>query len=120
MPLTPQQACLKVANVRGLVSVLQAIKASSSNQVPQQCTACSSMSLCAPLTVTGCLVQLCIVTLHTDGLSVCWEDESKSLQAKVFLRKEVLQNSAVVPMWGCHLRCCTPLTVSLCTALRGV
>ncbi len=45
MPLTPQQACLKVANVRGLVSVLQAIKASSSNQVPQQPTACSSIEL---------------------------------------------------------------------------
>ena len=35
-------------------------------------------------------MQLCIVSLHTDGLSFRWEDESKSLQASVFLRKEVL------------------------------
>ncbi|KAK9820866.1 hypothetical protein WJX81_006622 [Elliptochloris bilobata] len=47
-----------------MVSVLQAIKASNTH-------------------------QLCTVILHADGLSVRWEDESKSLQASVFLRKEL-------------------------------
>ncbi|KAK9824366.1 hypothetical protein WJX72_009731 [[Myrmecia] bisecta] len=55
-----EQACLKVSNVRALVTVLQAIKAS----IKQNCRLC----------------------MAADGVTVRWEDDSKSLQSSVFMR----------------------------------
>lgn len=70
-------------------------------------------------------MQLCIVILVTDGLSVRWEDESKSLQASVFLRKEVLQigqdaASVHVSAKKPHALLLVTLTACLCAALCGV
>ncbi len=44
--------------------------------------------------------QACSVVLEQSGLSFQWEDESKTLQAAVYLRAEVLVSQMVLARFG--------------------
>ncbi|EIE20452.1 hypothetical protein COCSUDRAFT_67371 [Coccomyxa subellipsoidea C-169] len=62
-----QQACLKMANVKGLVAILQGIKSSHK-------------------------AQLCTMSINSDGIAIRWEDASKSLQSSVWLSSELFSH----------------------------
>ncbi|KAI8464584.1 MAG: hypothetical protein J3K34DRAFT_526071 [Monoraphidium minutum] len=61
--MQPQPLRLTLDNVRGLTAVLQAIKPSAK--------------------------QVCSVLVDADGLSIQWEDDSKTLQSSIYLRSEL-------------------------------
>ena len=91
------QCCLRAANVKGLVEAIHAVKSPNKSQV------CLSgvwhMSLymmlsCTHLT-TLTAVQLCMLSVNRDGLSLRWEDSSKSLQSSVWLHSEASKAKSV-------------------------
>lgn len=91
-PVASAQAFAKVHNVKALVQMLQAIK-STAKQVNHFCTHGTLQSfhnqvgsVCTP---TRNALQHCTVLMGTEGLSVRWEIDSKTLQSSIFLRPEV-------------------------------
>ena len=89
------QAYAKVSNVRALVQMLQAIK-STAKQVVRTVHWCPLRALrplleLAPYAHSG--LQHCTVLMGSDGLSVRWEIDSKTLQSSIFLRQEVSASS---------------------------
>ena len=62
------------------------------------------------LELVACALQMCIVVIKDDGVSVRWEDKSKSLQSSVWLNSEVCTYVARLP--SLH-SLCSPLAYSL-------
>lgn len=89
----PEQCCLRMANVKGLVEAIQAVKSPNKHQVIAsdpfpgllRCYSGAHRSfLKASLSM-----QLCLLSINRDGLSLRWEDTSKGMQSSVWLHSEV-------------------------------
>ena len=89
-------ALLRLADIKGSLQMLQAVK-SPAKQVSNlsKNTGCESDStyidlvLCLGPTLSTCLLQQATVIIEQSGLSIRWEDASKTLQSSIFLRTSV-------------------------------
>ena len=99
---TPEQAVLKNSNLKGFLTVLQAIKPSSSKQVCNTSVIAAVSSCLGRLTALLLTLQVCTLILGTEGLWVKWEDDSKSLQSSLFLGPQVCAMPCVHPAWPPH------------------
>ena len=84
------QCCLKMANVKGLVEAIHAIKSPHKNQVDLSPALTLAVHEIHEVFTKDCpSMQLCMLSVNRDGLSLRWEDSSKGMQSSMWLHSEV-------------------------------
>ena len=111
-------ALLRLADIKGSLQMLQAVK-SPAKQVCNlsKSTGCESdralaslIACCVwTLALSTCLLQQATVIIEQSGLSIRWEDASKTLQSSIFLRTSVsAQFDHATASAGCQSIVCCP------------